>query len=72
MKSRKSFPHPAGARRITKADNTRVWVIGDLEFKSKRELYAWFSPEARMARSKTTEVERLVAVDVDKSQDPTA
>lgn len=52
MKHGKSLPTPAGARRVTKPDKTRVWVFDGMEFKSKRELYAYYSPEARMERAK--------------------
>lgn len=52
MKHGKSLPKPAGARRVTKPDKTRVWVFDGMEFKSKRELYVYFSPEARMERAK--------------------
>lgn len=52
MKHGKSLPKPAGARRVTKPDKTRVWVFDGMEFKSKRELYAYYSPEARMERAK--------------------
>lgn len=37
---------------MTKPDKTRVWVFDGMEFKSKRELYVYFSPEARMERAK--------------------
>lgn len=52
MKHGKSLPTPAGARRVTKPDKTRVWLFDGMEFNSKRELYAYFSPEARMERAK--------------------
>lgn len=68
MKKNKSLPTPKGAQRITKPDKTRVWKFGDLEFKSKRELYEYFSPEARMEREKLAQE----VVVLDKSQDATA
>ncbi len=30
---------PAGSKRIRKADGTRVWIIGDKEYPSKRAYY---------------------------------
>jgi len=61
MKHGKSLPKPTGARRVTKPDKTRVWVFDGMEFKSKRELYAYFSPEARMAREKAAELDANLA-----------
>lgn len=55
MKKNHSLPRPSGARRITNKDGKRVWAIGDLEFASKRDLFQYFSPEARMERAKAAE-----------------
>ena len=72
MKHNKGLPTPKGAQRITKPDKTRVWIFGDLEFKSKRELFEYFSPEARIERAKSAEKELQEVVVIDKSMEPTA
>jgi hypothetical protein len=68
MKHGKSLPTPAGARRVTKPDKTRVWLFDGMEFRSKRELYAYYSPEARMAREKAAELEKSKQVSADGAE----
>jgi hypothetical protein len=55
MKHAHALPHPAGAKRVTRADGIRVWVLGELEFNTKRDLFDYFSTEAKLARVKAAQ-----------------